>query len=423
MGEDDLTRAWQRLLRWSWAFGLGVGWVTACRGFDVDARGRDGDATGGASTAGSSSVPSSGSGATSSVVPEGGGAPNAGAPSSGGMQDGGSSSAGAAGEGSDSSSAGAGGAPGAAGQPASGGAADEPGSHEPVLQPSCKLYDVVGANGAVGLAASMTYNATGVSLFTWDRPTSTALVRWSADLVPRNWTSWVCFDLVPDVSHMAALNLSNGYEEVFAASRTGHLFMRTEFGLWGAWLPLSLPKRATAVVDLAAVGGSLPRVYVLEPGQVYFRSKVSEEPYSAYGPWFGLEPRAARLLAAQRGADGSQSVFIVADTGAVSVAEQPAGGEFGSWRTLPALGSDIVDLVATEPDEQPLVLHALGANGALYSLSGLDASAWQAISAAALGAKVKSLASRANGKELQLFAIDAAGVTYRFDSGQWVKTI
>jgi hypothetical protein len=424
MAEDDLSRASRRPVRLLCVLGLGVGLVASCRSFHTEPERDDSEVAGGAPSAASGGLPDSAAGDASGGVPAAGGAGSSGAPSLSGASGGGSpSAAGAAGDASDITPAGAGGAAGAGGQPASGGASEEPGSNEPVLQPSCKLYDVVGANGAVGLATSLTYGGMGVSLFTWDRPTSTALVRWSADLTPRNWTAWVCFDLVPDVSHVAALNLSNGYEEVFAASRNGHLFMRTEFGLWGTWLPLSLPARGMTLVELAAVGGSLPRVYVMDADQVYFRSKVSEEAYSAYGPWRSLVPRPARLLAALRAPDGTHRVFTVADEGDVAVAQQVAGGEFGAWQALPSLASEVVDLVAAEPAEGPPVLHALGANGALYSLSGFDAPTWQTISVAALGAKAKALASRANGNELQLFAIDAAGATYRFDSGQWVKTI
>jgi hypothetical protein len=428
MAEDDLSHATQRGVLLVCALGLGVGFVASCRGFQLDSRRDDPDGAAGA-VADPDRVPN-GEGTTNGGAPVVGGAPNtsgtgaAGMPSVSGGDT--SSLAGAPGGASDGGRAGLGGAgalAGAAGQPAGGGAADELGANEPVLQPSCKLYDIVGANGPVGLALSLTSAATGVTLFTWDRPTSTALVRWSSDLTPRNWTPWVCFDLVPEVSHLAAFNLPDGYEEVLALSRTGHLFVRAELGPWGSWLPLSLPSRAMTTLDLAAVGGAQPRVYVLGEGRAYFRSKVSEEPYAAYGPWRSLAPRSARALAALRTSDGRHRVFVVADTGAVAMAEQPVGSEFGAWQALPSLGVDVVDLVATEPAAGALTLHALGANGALHSLTGVGASSWHATSAAALGAKVTSLASRAHGQELQLFAIDGAGVTYRFDSGQWVKTI
>jgi hypothetical protein len=315
-----------------------------------------------------------------------------------------------------------GGATGGGGTADGGAASDE--ELDGPIEPACKLYDWFTPQRSAGLGIAATWFRSAISLYTWDPSTSIALTRWSDSLTPTSWTAWVCLDVVPKVARLTAMNLPNGRPEIFASTTSGGLFVRREFAqTFGPWLPFSVPARDSWVSDVEAVGGELPRVYVVDRGRVYVRSKLDEDSYSDYGPWRGLLDNGASLLAASLLADGTHQVITVDRAGQVSTARHtPGTDEFSAWLPLPSLTDPIVDLVATEVSGMDLAIHALGASGTLWSLSGLNALGWASLDVGLLGVKAEAIAGRTQSGYTQLFAVDGAGVTYRLMAGKWLKT-
>jgi hypothetical protein len=315
-----------------------------------------------------------------------------------------------------------GGAAGGAGD-ASGGQTNEGGLEGPI-EPTCKLYDWVTPTRTRGLGIAATWFRSAISLYSWDPSTSVAMTRWSDSLTPTSWTAWVCLDIVPKVTRLTAMNLPNGRPEIFAVTASGGLFVRREFAqTFGPWLPFSVPSHESSVSDVDAVGGALPRVYVADRGRVYVRTKLDEDSYSDYGPWRGLGINGAGLVAATLRADGTHQVITVAAGGLVATAQQvPDTDDFGEWTALPPLTEPIVDLVVTEVSGMDLALHALGESGTLWSLAGLSSLGWASVDVGVLGVKAEAIAGRSQTGYTQLFAVDAAGVTYRLVAGKWLKT-
>lgn len=316
--------------------------------------------------------------------------------------------------------AGESGAAGAGGEPASPGV----GGEEAPIRPTCKLYDWVTAEASVGLGIATTWFGSSITLYSWDPLSSAFIGRYSDSLTPTAWYAWYCLDVVPQVARISAMNLPNGRPEIFAATSRGELFVRREFPqTWGPWLPFSLPDVDSSVEDLAAVGGTVPRLYVADRGRVFVRAKIDDKPYSEYAPWRELRQNGAKVVAALLREDGAQQVISVAASGAVEIATQlPGSPDFGAWQPLPTLSEAIVDLVATETTGAQLTLQALGASGTLWSLAGESAVDWAAVDVALLGVKVVAIAGRSQGGFNQLYGVDATAVTYRFLAGLWVKT-
>lgn len=282
-------------------------------------------------------------------------------------------------------------------------------AEEPALLPACELYEGVGVQALAGLAVAKT--DTGALLYSWDEPSSTALYRVSSGTPPQ-WSPWACFELLPRVTRLTAMNLANAQPEVFALSATGVLFVRRDSTQgWSPWLPMGLPSRSSALSDVAAVGGKLARVYVADRGRVFVRAKVSETAYANYGAWQGLQENGALHLAALRRRDRRAQIVTVDGTGIVQTAFLAAdASEFGEWLTLAPLRHEAVELEAI--DVGRLVIYALDVDGTVWVNDGDSAdAAWVALSSSDTLGKVVGIAALADGDTPQLFRIDVDGNT------------
>ena len=92
------------------------------------------------------------------------------------------------------------------------------GESEPVLVPVCKTGDWWTPSAARALATAMVSYNNRINVLTFDREVSTVLSRVSESFAPGAWSAWMCFDVVPDVTHLAAMNLSGGQIEILALS-------------------------------------------------------------------------------------------------------------------------------------------------------------------------------------------------------------
>jgi hypothetical protein len=279
-----------------------------------------------------------------------------------------------------------------------------------------------------GLALSATSTSKdGVQLYAWDAPTSTALVRWRDPReVNTGWTPWACLDLVPGAERLAAMNLrpppgapstAGGAPEVFALSGGVLLVRRQGTEVWSPWLPFSLPTQAAVVSDVAAVGGTRPRVYIVDRGRVFVRSKVvSQDPYADYEPWLALPNNGAVLIAAVQTSDSSQLVATIDASGLVETAVQSQpGAAFSDWTPLSQVGGTIVDLDIFSVGGV-VVVYALDASGILWrNATGAAGPSWVSLTKADAETKVLSIAVARNG---DVYGLDSRGFIYQVNAQQ-----
>ena len=277
---------------------------------------------------------------------------------------------------------------------------------EPSLRPTCHLYyEGAAVEALAGLAVVRTPTGSGAQLFSWDGPSSTAFYR----VVP-NDEVWVCFDLVPRVVRLAAMNLANAQPEVFALSDTGVLFVRRDSTHgWSPWLPFSLPGRSSLPTDVAAVGGKRARVYVADEGRVFVRTKVEETSYADYGAWQGLQENGALRLAAVERRDHGAQVVTLDRARAVRTAVMADGAlEFGEWTSLAPLPQQGVELEAV--DVGRLVIYALDSDGTVWvHVENAPKASWVVQPRSDSLGKVIGIAALPDGDTPQLFRIDANG--------------
>ncbi len=288
---------------------------------------------------------------------------------------------------------------------------DALGAEEPTLLPMCDLYEGVGVQALARLAVAKTSTGTGALLYSWDEPSSSVLYRVS-DGMPAEWTPWVCFELLPRVTQLAAMNLANVQPEVFALSDTGVLFVRRDSTQgWSPWLPFSLPDRSSLLSDVAAVGGKLSRVYVVDRGRVFVRTKVAETAYADYGAWQGLQGNGALRVAALERRNRKAQIVTVDRAGAVQTTLIADGASrFDEWMALAPLPHEIVELEAIDVGQ--LVIYALDTEGAVWVLAtDTPEAAWVTLPGSGSLGKIVGIAALADGDTPQLFRSDADGNT------------
>lgn len=353
-----------------------------------------------------------GGGTAGGTPPEGGRDPIDSANGGGGVGDAGAVPSGG---GSDSSNG------GAAGTAEDGGASEWFGGEEPTLIPQCVTNGIKTVSLTVGLAASVTYDALRIVLYSFDPSDSTAVLRWSDAVDPTQWYNWACFDILPSASRLAAMNLPNGQPEVFALTDAGAVFVRRQATDWTPWLPFSPPNQLSRVSDVAAVGGTLPRVYVADRGRVFVREKVDVSAYSNYGAWQALSSNDARFVSALSVGDGNEQVhevFALDGEGNLQHSSQRnAEKSFEPWAALPRLEAQAIDLDAAG-SEQPEVF-VLDAEGNVWKFATTAAEPQWVKEVPASNPRIVSITTRTSGNEIQVFGIDSGGAVHTIVGTTW----
>lgn len=303
-------------------------------------------------------------------------------------------------------------ASGETGSPGAGAGGDSTGESEPILLPACTFGEGVAIQGLLGLAVSKTGDGAGINVYSWDQPTNSAVVRWTNQLNPIRWTPWQCFDLLPGITRLSAISLSNLLPEVYALSSSGFLFVRRDTTQgWTPWLPFGLPFKTSVLTDVAAVSGKLARVYVAdhERQQVFVRRKVSPSAFADYGPWQPLTPSSVETIVALERRDRSQQLIGAGPTGVVeTTVELPVAEGFDDWRALPDLPGAALELEAV--DAGALVIYALDNEGVVRALRAESPDAtWFALPQPEALGKIVGLAAWVDGDEPQLLTLDADG--------------
>lgn len=303
--------------------------------------------------------------------------------------------------------------------------------------PECTLYSSgpdypsVNLNAANGIAmTSAEVFGGGFSVYASKRASPTIALNYTKNVEGSQWSSWFCLDAVPKPERLAGGALLNGLAEIFATTRCGGLYRRTETSAysWLPWQPFGLPSAGMAVTDvamsLAADGTNL--VYVADGGRVFTRHRVGNETYSAYGSWREI-PSALEMVIISAGlrADLRQQVFGLDADGAVHTSIQTTtdlDSAFGPWSDFdsnPPL-PPLLDIEAPSGGPFPLEVFAVDANGALWqraqSVLTSEFETWKAWDGPAPPATLVSLAGAALkaafGTPLHLTGLGAAGGVY-----------
>lgn len=293
------------------------------------------------------------------------------------------------------------------------------GGNEPTLLDPCNFgSSFAGDVATASLAVSTVSQGTAFQAYSYDLASQSAVVRWGPDTTPTSVLAWVCLDSVPAGRRVAAMNLAGGFPEVFLTSAGGWLFVRREKrgAIWLDWTPFSLPLPGAQLTDVAAVGGSLSRVYIVDRGQVFVRAKVSEATYADYGPWRALPANDAQLLAAIKLENGAHQVLVSTRGGTVMSAKQEEGAaSFGPWSGLPPLPK-VVDLDAQETTAQRLGVFALDLDGNVWAYW-YDSDAGWALQPRGPG--IVAISAPLKGSDTFLVGLDARGGLHRLGAVGW----
>ncbi|HYQ46500.1 MAG TPA: hypothetical protein VER11_31240, partial [Polyangiaceae bacterium] len=212
----------------------------------------------------------------------------------------------------------------------------------PVCASNGWLFSAVAVPSVQGIAIlSGEQFAGGFQLFTSARGSSLLAQQWNRSLPeqPEDWTSWLCFDSLPQPDRMAGHAMIDGILEVFATTLCGGLYRRTEETTqgWLLWVPVSLPSVGQAVTDVAIseTADDTNVVYIADKGRVFARPRLGSEASSPYADWQEIPGVSnAGLVTAGLRSDQRQQVFIVDQDGSARTAIQSTSSldaPFSDW--------------------------------------------------------------------------------------------
>ena len=180
---------------------------------------------------------------------------------------------------------------------------------------------------------------------------------------------------------------------------------------------MGAPRVDSRLLDLEAIGGPRPRVYVVDEGRVFVRVKEADDAYSAYSPWHGLAPNGATLLAAARLSDGSQHVATSDRDRQVFVsAETSTPLKFSQWTQVAQLPEQALELVMVEGAASRRLL-ALDADGNVWQNA--EDAEWTPI--ATPPSPFTGIAARVYESREVVLGITAVGIAYQLINDQWRK--
>jgi hypothetical protein len=301
--------------------------------------------------------------------------------------------------------------------------------------PECALYSDFGNYPAVALPAAngiaaMSYEAFsgGFNVVASKRATSTVAQIYTKTSGDTVWTSWFCFDAIPQPDRFAVAPLLNGLAEVFATTRCGGLYRRTQtVNEWLPWQPFSVPAAGSAVTDAATsvAPDGTNFVYVADGGGVFTRHRTGSDSYAPYGAWQEISGASgASLVTAGLRFDLRQQVFSLDGQGSVRTSIQRTNdpdSAFGPWSDFDSsqLPAPLVDIEAPHGGPPPLEVFAVDSNGNLWLRAEGPAGGfgpwtpWRGPPPPATLVSLSGAALKAaSGTPLQLVGLGAAGGVY-----------
>jgi hypothetical protein len=198
---------------------------------------------------------------------------------------------------------------------------------------------------------------------------------------------------------------------------------------WSEWVRFSSPTASTRISDLATLGATpanlRPRIFIVDRGRVFIRTKNADDTYSDYGPWTGLHENSAQLVTAVERPDQSLQIVTVGAEGQVQTAVQPANAaQFGDWSDLSAFPGVPLDLDAAAAGAEGLRIYVLDASGTVWSMASDETGAqFKSLVSSEGASKIVAIAARDSSGVPQLFGVDASGQTYQLLSGSWSAAV
>jgi hypothetical protein len=291
------------------------------------------------------------------------------------------------------------------------------GPGETVTVQHCTIGGNLPLNQPVGLAVSATYAWAQPQLYSFDSATDTMVVKWMNSLA--TWTQWICFDLLPGVRRIAAMNLAGSEPEIFAVTNEGYLFARRYHSTWGwtPWLFFSPPSGTSFLTDVTAVGGPWAHVLIADGERIHVNRQQGPSSDDGFSPWRALRVNGASMVAATRLEGTAVQIFSSTDDGLLqTLTLNDEKNPKEEWLPLPALHSPPIDLEAGKHFGDAR-LFALDGAGSVRMLSD---SVWTQISWAGspfVAIAVHSLPAGA----AMLYGVTADGRASVHDGGDWAE--
>ena len=327
----------------------------------------------------------------------------------------------------DEGGAGSSGDKGGAGSSGNGGAFGTNGPEElPV--PYCTLYadspaPMLGPAGAV--AAATAWSGVGIEAYVTQPELQWIATAWESAFNSDDWLPWICFDAVPTPRTISAIQLASGFPEVFVTTASGALFVRRQIPTgWLPWKQLNLPKVDSTARDVSGVKprSSRAQLAIADRDGIYLRAKISDDPYSGYGPWRMIGTKLAERVSIGVLASGSLQVFALTLNGSLSYTVQNSpmfDADFGEWHDIANHdAARLIDIDCGYSDANELILYAVDEHGLLLQRN-LSAGGWWVVVSDVNTPKLLTVSASVGSSTL--LGVSISGVVYRYAPGaNWI---
>lgn len=287
---------------------------------------------------------------------------------------------------------------------------------------------VIGASPAVDVAISGNWNESTYLAFAAQESVNNVAQKWKVPGAPTaSWDPWICFDFVPSVSRITALNLVTDFPEIYASTRTNRLFVRRQYLYlgWGPWVELSTPPGELRDIVAVVPPSGIVSLYVAAGGIVSFRTKTSDAANASYGPWSSIDGLSGvKAIAAHALSNDTDQIFAIDSLGAVSETLRTTGDDQSFTWTSVTAPPNLVDIDASRDAlGEPFVV-AVDADGALWQRSLAEESGWDQLKAGEDAPKLVSIDAAALSGQIPMYVGTAEdGKIYRWvgEGTSWLE--
>jgi V8-like Glu-specific endopeptidase len=252
-----------------------------------------------------------------------------------------------------------------------------------------------------------------------------------------NWLAWDALDaaFTPRGKRMAAVNIADNRQQVWAVTLGGQLQTKWQFAVDGSWSSWNVMSTPTDVKDVSASGGNGITTHVFTLGTdnvVRVASKLGDAS-SNWSSWTSLGTASGATALSAVAFSGLHQVFVVSPSGAQTTWGN--GTSFGQLLSFDTVSGGFVSVAAGVLQDGRVNVVASSASGVLDSRTrALDGSSWtpwtampQANPARASGFTAMTTGRSTDGRE-QVVAVGTDGNIYTIwevsggsFSGSWVR--
>lgn len=217
---------------------------------------------------------------------------------------------------------------------------------DPVFVPACVADKgthqpwLLGFEQPSDMVSALVWTTKCCALYATQPASEVALLAWAVDgappaAPPYGWYGWQCFDAVPKITRMAALNLSSHASEEYALSTDSNLWVKREYPVAdlgrGPWEHVARPSGIRELRDIHAFRRDpfRPVLLALSEGAVFMRGRRTDDPYAAFADWKMVGPVDATRVCGGYAGDGRIEVYAITTDGAVAVAREVGSDDSG----------------------------------------------------------------------------------------------